>query len=206
MPIITLPFTADLIAGFSAVAVHASRDKVTPVITGVQLTGTHVIGTDRYTVGRYRHADDDAPVSDESVILTADAVAWITRHKLDRYTPALALTVDDETGTLTLTRTDDGTAYASMTGATMTGNYPPVARLFPQHTTDSADILPIYLGADILAHVVKSAQIIGRAAKAKNQPIRFQFAGSDGYKSSPVYVTVGDRFDGLIQPVLPTRS
>ncbi|UVK61390.1 DNA polymerase III sliding clamp beta [Microbacterium phage Gingerbug] len=44
-----------------AILPHVSDDDVTPVLTAANLTNGHLIGTDRYSVGRIRLSDSDTP-------------------------------------------------------------------------------------------------------------------------------------------------
>lgn len=198
METLTFPFTPALAAGFAAVLPHTSADKFTPVLAGVCVTPQHILATDRYSIGRYRHSDDTPAESDGWMILPRDAAEWIARYKFDRYAPALTLTITPDALTLT---NDAGAVVASRAHVLVAGNYPPVARLFPEVSDDAADVLPFHLGADKLADVVKSAQLLGRADKSKIYLSTPDVLG----KYTPVHMTVGDRFDALLQPVTPTR-
>lgn len=125
----------------SQVAVAASRDDVTPVITGVQLEVSKetlsLVATDRYRVA-VREIDWE---SDESITDTLTALV-----------PARTLTEIGKTfghsGTITLaiTNTDDRELIAfrsdkrTVTSLLIKGNFPPVKRLFPEAVDNYAVI------------------------------------------------------------------
>jgi DNA polymerase-3 subunit beta len=125
---------ADLFANAVAqVAIAASRDDVTPVITGVQLevseNSLSLVATDRYRVA-VRNIDWD---SGDSGIATATALV-----------PAKTLQEVGKTfgnaGTISvsITSTDDRELIAfrannkTVTSLLIKGNFPPVKRLFPE--------------------------------------------------------------------------
>lgn len=206
---ITLPLTPALTAGMAATLAHASRDKVTPVIATVQVTRRHFVATDRYTVGQYehttlaesveRHGEEGPADPDAAILLPMDAADWLAKHKP---TGRQTVTLTPDSVAIHWENDADGAPIASRSFAPIVGNYPPVARLIPERTDAPQEILPTSLGVDSLTKLAKSATALGRADRTKNIPVRFQFAGSDGYKSAPVMATVGERFVSLIQPIL----
>ena len=202
----TLPLTAELIAGFAAVTVHASRDALTPVLTHVRIDHRHIIATQRHTLGQYEHTTlaesierhgEAGPVDPDAFVLIPREIAeWVGKHK---FTRGQTLTLTATTATIQWEGYNAAIEARTFPECTLT--FPPVARLIPERTDAAADILPIHLGADMLTLICKSAQSIGRASRTKNQPIRFQSASTDARKLSPVLATVGERMTMLIQPV-----
>ena len=206
----TLPLTAELIAGFAAVTVHASRDTMTPVLTHVRIDHRHITATQRYTIGQYehttlaesieRHGEAGPADPDAFVLIPREIAEWVGKHK---FTRGQTLTLTATAATIQWEGTDAVIEARSFPECTQ--GFPPVARLIPERTDAPADILPTHLGADMLTLICKSAQSIGRAARAKNYPIRFQFASVTDRKLSPVLATVGERMTMLIQQSLPSR-
>ncbi|WP_403021821.1 DNA polymerase III subunit beta [Salinibacterium sp. GXW1014] len=118
----------------SQVAVAASRDDVTPVITGVQLevsdTTLSLVATDRYRVA-VREIDWDSGDRDFSEAVTA-LVPARTLQEIGK--------TFGHSGTISvaITNTDDREIIAfsadrkTVTSLLIKGNFPPVKRLFPE--------------------------------------------------------------------------
>lgn len=123
------------------VATAASRDDVTPVITGVQLeigeTSLSLVATDRYRVA-VRDINWDS-ASSEAVGTTA----LVPARTLSEIGKTFA---GSGTITVSVVRTDDRELIAfssdkrTVTSLLIKGNYPPVKRLFPESTENYAVI------------------------------------------------------------------
>ncbi len=158
----------DFAAAISQVAVAASRDDVTPVITGVQLevseNSVSLVATDRYRVA-VREIDWDAANSG------IDSVTALV--------PARTLTEIGKTfghsGTISvaITSTDDRELIAfqadnkTVTSLLIKGNFPPVKRLFPE-TVDNYAVLNT---AELIESVRRVSLVLEREAA-----LRFTFS------------------------------
>jgi DNA polymerase-3 subunit beta len=128
-------------AAVAQVAVAASRDDVTPVITGVQLEVSEntlsLVATDRYRVA-VRNIDWD---SGDSGVTTATAL--VPAKTLQEVGKTFG-----NTGTISvsITNTDDRELIAfradkkTVTSLLIKGNFPPVKRLFPE-TVDNYAVI-----------------------------------------------------------------
>jgi DNA polymerase-3 subunit beta len=127
----------------SQVAVAASRDDVTPVITGVQLevskTSLSLVATDRYRVA-VREIDWDSGQGDGSSETITALVPARTLQEVGK--------TFGHSGTINvaITNRDDRELIAfradrkTVTSLLIKGNFPPVKRLFPE-TTDNYAII-----------------------------------------------------------------
>lgn len=127
----------------SQVAVAASRDDVTPVITGVQLevskTSLSLVATDRYRVA-VREIDWDSGQGDGSSETTTALVPARTLQEVGK--------TFGHSGNINvaITNRDDRELIAfradrkTVTSLLIKGNFPPVKRLFPE-TTDNYAII-----------------------------------------------------------------
>lgn len=211
MPRITLRLT-DAKELARAIAPHASRDDVTPVLTGIAVGGEHgsfAYSTDRYTVGRYDLTnvlmDDGVP--DEEMWIPRAALSWVmTIGKawfLNPFTPGYIVHFE------TVHRDSKlGASYTSVTlewrGEEVTevhamrtfpangakGNFPPVSRLFREfvrgatdRTTLKGEHLDKFVGYSKYAREIMQVTL-------PEAPLR------------PVLIEIGKRFKGLIQPHL----
>lgn len=157
----------DFAAAIAQVAVAASRDDVTPVITGVQLevseNAVSLVATDRYRVA-IREIEWDAGTSG-----IEQATALV---------PARTLTEIGKTfghsGTISvaITNTDDRELIAfhadnkTVTSLLIKGNFPPVRRLFPE-TVDNYAVLNT---AELIESVRRVSLVLEREAA-----LRFTF-------------------------------
>lgn len=215
---ITMPFT-EAVNAFNALLPHAPKADVSPVINGVYWAADNMLlATDRYTVGRYRpeHAQYGGDEF-QGAILPYDAVKWVAAmrpaklsmgareaiHYWLRFTfdsSAQMVRVDlvwgDSHGPLAV--------EASAAFTLVPGNYPPVARLFPDESTQFGVNGPLNLRADFLARIGTAVKWLDD--RTLNGCARFQFILTDNErKPGPVYVQVGERFDALVQPNLLLR-
>lgn len=120
------------------VAVAASRDDVTPVITGVQFEVTEnslsLTATDRYRVALREVAWENSSTTEE---LTALVPAKIVTEVGKTFAHAPQVTVS-------IVKSDDRELIAfsggdkTVTSLLIKGNYPPVRRLFPESTENYA--------------------------------------------------------------------
>ncbi|MEO7147615.1 MAG: DNA polymerase III subunit beta [Terrimesophilobacter sp.] len=158
----------DFSAAVAQVAVAASRDDVTPVITGVQLevsdSSLSLVATDRYRVA-IRQIDWDSGKAKSADTITA-------------LVPARTLTEIGKTfghsGTISvaITNSDERELIAfsagnkTVTSLLIKGNFPPVRRLFPE----SVDNYAVVNTADLIEAVRRVSLVLEREAA-----LRFTF-------------------------------
>ncbi len=162
----------DFATAIAQVAFAASRDDVTPVLTGVQLevagTQLSLVATDRYRVALRDIPFDSGVVADEQ---TTTALV-----------PARTLTEVGKTfahsGDITVSFSGSGdreiiaftAGNKTVTSLLIKGNFPPVRRLFPEQTEHHA----VVNTGELIEAVRRVALVLDRSA-----PLRFTF-GADG--------------------------
>jgi DNA polymerase-3 subunit beta len=155
-------------AAVSQVAVAASRDDVTPVITGVQLevseNSLSLVATDRYRVA-IREVDWEASGSGnvESVTALVPARTLIEIGKTFGHSGTISVSI---------TNSDDRELIAfsadkkTVTSLLIKGNFPPVRRLFP----DTAENYAVVNTAELIEAVRRVSLVLEREAA-----VRFTF-------------------------------
>ena len=128
-------------AAVAQVAVAASRDDVTPVITGVQLEVSDntlsLVATDRYRVA-VRNIDwdsGDAGVTTASALVPAKTLQEVGKTFGNAGTISVSITNTDDRELIAF-RADKKT----VTSLLIKGNFPPVKRLFPE-TVDNYAVI-----------------------------------------------------------------
>ncbi|GAA2005132.1 DNA polymerase III subunit beta [Microbacterium terricola] len=161
----------DFATAIAQVAFAASRDDVTPVLTGVQLevTGTtlSLVATDRYRVALRE--------------IPWDGGSAATEETLTALVPARTLTEVGKTfahsGDISIAFSGSGdreiiaftAGNKTVTSLLIKGNFPPVRRLFPEQTEHHA----VVNTADLVEAVRRVSLVLDRSA-----PLRFTF-GTD---------------------------
>jgi DNA polymerase III subunit beta len=158
----------DFSAAVSQVAVAASRDDVTPVITGVQLeiTGNRIglVATDRYRVA-VREIDWDA--SDSGIETATALVPARTLQEIGKTlghggTISVAITNKDDRELIAFTA-----EKKTITSLLIKGNFPPVRRLFP----DVVENYAVINTAELIEAVRRVSLVLEREAA-----LRFTFS------------------------------
>ncbi|MCS0500080.1 DNA polymerase III subunit beta [Protaetiibacter mangrovi] len=159
-------------AAVSQVAVAASRDDVTPVITGVQLevgeNNLSLVATDRYRVA-VREIDWDSGTSS-----AAGTTALVPARTLSEIGKTFA-----HSGTIgvSIVRGDDRELIAfkadkkTVTSLLIKGNFPPVKRLFPE----SVDNYAVLNTGELIEATRRVSLVLEREAA-----LRFSFSSTDG--------------------------
>ncbi|NQX29124.1 DNA polymerase III subunit beta [Microbacteriaceae bacterium VKM Ac-2854] len=128
-------------AAISQVAVAASRDDVTPVITGVQLEVTEntigLVATDRYRVAvreiDWDNGDNPTPTEPLTALVPARTLQEVGKTFGHSGTVSIAITNRDERELIAFTADKK-----TVTSLLIKGNFPPVKRLFPQNVENYA--------------------------------------------------------------------
>lgn len=213
--VLTVPF-GETVNAFNALTPYMGKDTSTPIICALQISpeGT-LVATDRYTVGRYKlenpvWAGDDFA----GATLPVEAVKWVAAMrplklamgKNQAHEYVFRFTFDSSVDSVQIELgfgADFITAEQSARFMLVKGNFPPVARLFPDDSTEFALSGPISLKTEFLVRVDKAVKWVG---DSNGGVARFRFTKTDNpNKPGPAYVRVGERFDALIQPNLLVR-
>lgn len=162
----------DLATAIAQVAFAASRDDVTPVLTGVQLevSGTQLslVATDRYRVAlRDVPWDSGAAASDESMTALVPARTLIEVGKTFAHSGSIQIAFSGSGDREIIAFT---AGNKTVTSLLIKGNFPPVRRLFPEQT----DHYAVVNTAELTEAVRRVALVLDRSA-----PLRFTF-GSEG--------------------------
>ena len=148
----------------SQVAVAASRDDVTPVITGVQLNVTNtamcLIATDRYRVA-IRNIEWDGQADEVSALVPARTLQEIGKTFGSGGTIEVSLTSREDRELIAF-RSEKRT----VTSLLIKGNYPPVGRLFPE----LIDHYAVLTTSDLVEATRRVALVLEREAA-----LRFSF-------------------------------
>jgi DNA polymerase-3 subunit beta len=157
----------DFAAAIAQVAVAASRDDVTPVITGVQLevteTNLSLVATDRYRVAVREIEWDAASSGIETATALVPARTLTEIGKTFGHSATIAVTIStSEDRELIAFRADNKT----VTSLLIKGNFPPVKRLFPE-TVDNYAVINT---AELIESVRRVSLVLEREAA-----LRFTF-------------------------------
>lgn len=159
----------DFATAIAQVAFAASRDDVTPVLTGVQLevTGTSLslVATDRYRVAlREIPWDGGSATGDESTTALVPARTLIEVGKTFAHGGDISIAFSGSGDREIIAFT---AGNKTVTSLLIKGNFPPVRRLFPEQTEHHA----IVNTADLTEAVRRVSLVLDRSA-----PLRFTFS------------------------------
>ena len=158
-------------AAVAQVAVAASRDDVTPVITGVQLevreNSLGLVATDRYRVAVREIEWDGGTVAGESEAVTALVPARTLQEVGKTFghsgTISVAITSRDDRELIAFSADKK-----TVTSLLIKGNFPPVRRLFPETVENYA----VMNTADLIEATRRVALVLEREAA-----LRYSFSG-----------------------------
>ena len=152
------------------VSVAASRDDVTPVITGVQLeiaeNRLSLVATDRYRVA-VREIDWESSAVAEGVTALVPARTLSELGKIFGHSGQIEVTIVTGGDRELIAFSAD---KKTVTSLLIKGNFPPVRRLFPEQT----DHFAVVATAELIEAVRRVSLVLDRAA-----PLRFTFS-ADG--------------------------
>lgn len=187
----------------------ASSDDVTPVITGVHITGEAnrllIESTDRYVAGRLTFTPTSEPTFDDFEV-NIPAKELSAAYRKFAKSPMVLLKIATSAEYANTVRYEFTDYDSVVAGIGIAGNYPPLARLFPSDTANydgvpSASLNPSFIAK--LAKIYHPAD--GQREKLAALPWKFHFKGTDSGRPNAVYVTrtVADYpVEVLIQPNL----
>lgn len=157
----------DFATAISQVAFAASRDDVTPVLTGVQLEVTgqklSLVATDRYRVA-LRDIDWDGGQQEANALVPARTLQEVGKTFSHGGNISIAFSGSGEREIIAFTA-----GNKTVTSLLIKGNFPPVRRLFPEQT----DHYAVVSTADLTEAVRRVALVLDRSA-----PLRFTFTTS----------------------------
>lgn len=172
----------------AAMSVLAANDDVVPIICTLQFTASadtlNIVATDRYRVGNLSLTGTKVAYSDGEdageIVINArafkDAVAMIARAK------SFGATLQVDGDRWTLTAHHNGSETIAPSGSGIAGNYPPVARLFPEsnlYPVATVSVNPAFVGdlakianaAGVKNAAFKFAATADRALERKDAPL-----------------------------------
>lgn len=205
----TFTLSADAIRSLATLVHASSSDDVTPILCAIELTVTptewRAVATDRYVVaeltgdmGDYVHTLTNEPFT---VLIRAKDVADYAKRMGARSNAPVMFTVSDDGLEIELNNHDVRSGYRLMSG-----NFPPVARLFPEDSaltdTGALSIDPNKLAR--LGKILTPLEISMRPAHRKELATYMRFTEA-GNRPGPVLITRGPNATGyraLIQPML----
>jgi hypothetical protein len=196
MSTLTMPL-ADAILASTALLHHASADDITPVITHaavLELLGNrYLVATDRYSFGRFLlGADDQVDIPEgESPMIPRDSLTWISKIALKSLRRGFAasdytlrFTWGDTTSggiELELAIMWEGKPERVQTYDVYKGNFPPVARLWKDDTSEGrVDAVALSHGS-LLKIAADIALFVGKSQSSAT----LDFTTSDGNKPGP---------------------
>jgi DNA polymerase-3 subunit beta len=157
----------DFATAISQVAFAASRDDVTPVLTGVQLEVTgqqlSLVATDRYRVA-LRDIDWDGGQEEAHALVPARTLQEVGKTFSHGGNISIAFSGSGDREIIAFTA-----GNKTVTSLLIKGNFPPVRRLFPEQT----DHYAVVSTADLTEAVRRVALVLDRSA-----PLRFTFTTS----------------------------
>ena len=152
----------------SQVAFAASRDDVTPVLTGVQLevsgTTLSMVATDRYRVS-LRDVPWDGEAAEQTALVPARTLTEVGKTFSHAGNIEIAFSGEGDREIIAFTA-----GNKTVTSLLIKGNFPPVRRLFPEQT----DHYAVVNTADLSEAVRRVSLVLDRSA-----PLRFTFS-TDG--------------------------
>jgi len=157
----------DFATAISQVAFAASRDDVTPVLTGVQLevsgTGLSLVATDRYRVA-LRDIPWDGSQQEATALVPARTLQEVGKTFSHGGNISIAFSGSGDREIIAFTA-----GNKTVTSLLIKGNFPPVRRLFPAQTEHYA----VVSTADLAEAVRRVSLVLDRSA-----PLRFTFSTS----------------------------
>lgn len=158
----------DFATAISQVAFAASRDDVTPVLTGVQLevhdNQLSLVATDRYRVA-LRDIDWDGSGGDQTALVPSRTLSEVGKTFSHGGNISVAFSGTGDREIIAFTA-----GNKTVTSLLIKGNFPPVRRLFPEQTGHYS----VVSTSDLQEAVRRVALVLDRSA-----PLRFTFGQNE---------------------------
>src|SRR5690606_15166510 len=158
----------DFATAISQVAFAASRDDVTPVLTGVQLAVSNnslaLVATDRYRVST-RAIDWDGGQADAPAAVPARTLTEVGKTFSHGGNISIAFSGEADREIIAFTA-----GNKTVTSLLIKGNFPPVQRLFPEQTGHYS----VVSTSELTEAIRRVALVLDRSA-----PLRFTFGPSE---------------------------
>ena len=197
----------------ASIAVSASKDDVTPIITQIALTregdSLRAMATDRYMVatGRYSEVKFTDWAEGETVLVDPKGLKTATqmgRAVPKAQQPYTSVDISQDESESIWTSVEDSRIQSSV--PTIKGTFPPVMKLF-KRGEEASGVGQLNLRADFLARLSK---LVTPQAKPKRDATwQFRFFASEGKTPAPVHAVYSEdetwELEALIQPAL-TRN
>lgn len=216
----------EFITACQAVLPHTAKSDITPTLEHSRLTQTHLIASDRYTIGSWEFerpaegehsATETEAASDAHILMPRDAIEWVAkivqsklRHKGGRLASLYEIQVSQATivtthpngftqtipGDVTVSIVTDGSVERSQAFDGYNGNFPALERLI-NGWEPALDAYPIRINP---LHLEKVSTFAKRFEKEK--PMQIELGKeTDSGKPAPMRITFS-RLTSIIQPNL----
>ena len=208
---ITIPYSQATLGGIFAVALHSSKDDVTPVVCTVKVSTHTFLATDRYSIGEWTHTPEASatPTSDVALLIPRSAAEWLAKQgaKALGFIPRDARMLEEgavivfSRDSITIQWAESGQVLAVTRFAEVKGNFPPVGRLLAGAVAAEDAPSAISLKPAFIERFTKgAAKTLEREAALT---MRFTKTANPS-KPGPVIFEFA-RFRGLLQPNLLLR-
>jgi hypothetical protein len=198
----------EVLASIHSLAVSASKDEFTPVITQIAITregdGLRAMATDRYMVasGLYRGVTFEDWAEEDVVLLDPKGLKSVLDIKKSEKHSVMPIDIvkDAETGWVSGVIN----SVTSIDLGSVSGTFPPVMKLFPRETEPSG-VGTLALRPDFLAKLAKV--LPPEARPSRDRVWAFEFRSiPESRKPEPVYARYSGADDyeleALIQPAI----
>lgn len=193
------------LASIASLAACASTDSITPVISGIELSVApgviRAAATNRYVVGTVEFVSESVTSEFSTLLPVKPLKQFVAASKLTgRFnTDVERITINVEDNVITFSDLNTG---STLTTSALHGNFPPVAKLFPEISEDAAEVAPYGISAKLLATLSK-IDVIGDSEPAW----QVQHTTGTGKPAPVLYYNEGNgrSYRFLIQPRLKLR-
>lgn len=214
-----ITMTREQFHAIASLAPFASRDDATPVIQSVSIQ-QHVKTVTAYATDRYRVAEmvieneNYVVVNDSPLIVSAKAMTQFAKMTPKGSTGEITIRyIEEEFAKRIEFSTPHGHLFSDTLNQTHSGNYPPVARLFPERDAEKLPFNPLTLNTNFVASAAKLFTPGECNTTPAKRSANFEFSGTvsenaNPKKPQPVLLTREDataKIRVLIQPNLMLR-
>jgi hypothetical protein len=195
---------------------HVSKDDLTPVImcaAVLEYEGKkYLVGTDRYSYGRFELTDADEVNTAYGQMIPTDALVWVSkiiakglRRGLALDSPKVVYSIqytwtknhDNPNSELEVVILFEGKPERSQTFDVGSGLYPPIVRLWRQDDYPSVPAVKVKLAHQSLIKIAADLALFS----GKDGFVDMNFDAKDG-KHGPIQYALGTRWTAAVQPGL----